>query len=172
VLTITSNRYGSASAVTVSGTAATNLLGATPTGATGQDAAGTLDGQTLLGAGRSLRGAAGTNLEGLFLDVQGGVLGARGSITYQTGFAYRLNELVKQVIGSDGAIASRTEGLQKEISAIGKRRDAFNAHLAQVESHYRAQFNALDTLLAALTNQAAALQQQLASLPRITGTDG
>ncbi len=99
------------------------------------------------------------------LNIAGGALGPRGSVTYQTGFAYRLNDLVKNVIGSDGAIAARTDGLQKDIARIDKRREALNARLAQVEANYRAQFNALDTLLSNLSAQSTALAQQLANLP-------
>lgn len=82
---------------------------------------------------------------------------------------HRLNELLKAVVGSDGAVAARTDGLQREITGIGKRRDALAARLTLVESNYRAQFNALDTLLSNLSAQSAALTQQLAGLASLTG---
>lgn len=167
VITVTSNRYGSASSVTAAGSAIATLFGATSSTA-GVDVAGTLSGRAMTGSGQVLLGAVGSDLEGLRVQVSGGAIGARGSITYSTGFASRLNDLVSNVIGVDGAIAARTDGLQKEITDIGKRRDALNAHLALVEANYRAQFNALDTMLANLQAQSTALAQQLASLPKIT----
>ncbi len=170
VLTLTSGRYGSASTLGVSGTAAAGLFGAAPVATSGVDVVGTLDGQAMLGSGRSLLGVAGTPFEGLTVDVTGGAIGTRGSITYQTGFAYRMNELVKNVVGGDGAIAARTDGLQKDIAQIDKRREALNARLAQIQANYLAQFNALDTLLSNLSAQSTALQQQLASLPSTSST--
>ena len=169
VLTMTSARYGSASFVNASGTAAAGCFGAAPAATNGLDAAGTLDGSPLTGAGRSLNGVAGTALEGLQVDVAGGALGARGTVTYQTGFAYRMNDLLKNVLGSDGAVAARTDGLQKDIGDIAKRRDALSTRLAQVQAQYLAQFNALDTLLSQLGTQSSALAQQLANLPKTTG---
>ncbi len=167
VLAITSVRYGSVSAVSASGSAAGTLFGGAAVEAAGVDAAGTLDGQLLLASGQTLRGFDGTPFEGLALLVSGGPLGGRGTVTLQTGFAYRLNELLKGVLGSDGAVATRTEGLQRDIADIAKRRDTLTARLALVEANYRAQFNALDTLLANLSAQSTALQQQLDNLPKL-----
>lgn len=166
VLTFTSGRWGAASSVALSGSAAASLVGAAPTSAPGVDAAGTLDGTALQGSGQVLRGATGGPFEGLVLTVGGGPLGARGTVTYQTGIAYRLNEMVKQVIGADGALAARTDGLQKDLTSIDKQRDALNVRLARVQANYFAQFNALDTLLANLSAQSTALTQQLANLPK------
>ena len=167
VITVTSTRYGGASSVTATGSAVATLFG-TPVSTAGSDVAGTLDGRAMTASGQVLVGPIGSNLEGLRLQVIGGSTGPRGSITYSTGFASRLDELIGSVIGTDGAIAARTEGLQREITDIGKRRDALNAHLALVEANYRAQFNALDTLLSKLQTQSTALAQQLAALPKIT----
>ena len=164
-LTITSERYGTASSVSLGGLAAANLFGAAPTSTSGADAAATLGGQALVGTGQLLKGPVDTPLEGLQVQVSGGATGSRGTVTYQTGFAYQLNELVKQVVGSDGAVAARTDGLQRDLKGLTQQQDALNRRLAQVQKNYLAQFNALDTLLSNLNSQSTALAQQLATLP-------
>ena len=168
VLTIASNRYGSASVASVAGNAAASLLGGAPTTTAGLDIAGTINGVAAAGSGQTLVGAVGSPVEGLKVVVSGGVLGDRGTVTFGQGFAYRLNKLVSDVVGTDGAIESRSDGLQKSIDSVKKREDAFNARLAQVQANYTRQFNALDTLLATLSAQSAYLQQQLDSLASFT----
>ncbi|MEP7205423.1 MAG: flagellar filament capping protein FliD [Casimicrobiaceae bacterium] len=161
-LTVTSNAYGETSTVSASG----GIFGGAAAATSGVAIVGTLTGQPLDGVGQGLRGIAGTPLEGLTLQIAGGPVGDRGTVTLQTGFAYRLNEMLKDVVGSGGALAARTDGLQRDLTDIGKRRDVLNARLAQVEANYRAQFTALDTLLSSLSAQSTALQQQLANLPK------
>src|SRR5205085_5591910 len=61
VISIASNRYGSASSVNVTGgNGATDLLGATPTTTTGVDVAGLLNGIPAVGVGPVLTGATGS----------------------------------------------------------------------------------------------------------------
>ncbi|OWW21298.1 flagellar filament capping protein FliD [Noviherbaspirillum denitrificans] len=60
VLTLTSDRYGSSSSVSVSGgTAITGLFGAAPTATPGKDVAGTINGVAATGAGQFLTAASG-----------------------------------------------------------------------------------------------------------------
>ncbi|HZQ60955.1 MAG TPA: flagellar filament capping protein FliD, partial [Casimicrobiaceae bacterium] len=169
-LNFATNRYGSAYGVNISGPNAAVLLGPWGGGTqtAGVDASATLGGIALAGSGQTLTAPAGSVLDSMVLTINGGATGARGNVTYSAGFASRLNDLLTQVLDSDGSIQARTDGLQSEITDIGKRRDALNTHLALVEQTYRTQFNALDTLLSNLQAQSAALTQQLASLPKIT----
>ncbi|MDQ6620898.1 MAG: flagellar filament capping protein FliD [Pseudomonadota bacterium] len=168
-ITLTSNRFGSTSSVSASGSAVADVFGANPVATPGVDASATLGGTVLSGQGQILLGPTGTAVEGLQLELAGGATGARGAVSYETGFAYRMSTLLKQLVDTDGPLAARTSGLQHEIKDIDKRREALNVHLGLVEANYRAQFNALDTLLSGLSAQSASLQQQLASLPKITG---
>jgi flagellar hook-associated protein 2 len=167
VLTLTSNRYGSASNVALSGSAAATLVGNAPTATAGVDVAGTIDGVAASGSGQKLVAAPGSRAEGLALTIDGGAPGARGSVTFARGVADRLATLLDQALGDDGALDARTSGLQKHIDDLEKRKDALNARLAQMQANYYRQFNALDTLLANLSAQSASLAQALASLPKI-----
>ncbi|MBI5437586.1 MAG: flagellar filament capping protein FliD [Nitrosomonadales bacterium] len=166
-MTLTSNRYGSTSSVSVSGTAgATNLLGATPTSTAGVDVAGTLDGAAGTGSGQNLTGAAG-NAEGLKLLITGGAAGAgvsRGTVGFSQGYAYQLNQLISSFLDSTGTIAAVTEGTNRSIKDIGNQRDVFNRRLANIEAQYRKQFTALDVTMASMSQTSSYLTQQLAAL--------
>jgi flagellar hook-associated protein 2 len=167
VLGLTSGRYGSASSVALSGTAAATLVGASPVATAGLDVAGTLAGVAGAGSGQSLGGATGAATEGLKLNVLGGAPGSRGTVSYTRGIASRLDEALSALLGTDGALQARTDGLQDTIKDMDKRKDAMQSRLDRVQAAYLRQFNALDTQLAQMSQLSAYLAQQLASLPRI-----
>ncbi|MFZ2209239.1 MAG: flagellar filament capping protein FliD [Porticoccaceae bacterium] len=161
---IRSNRYGSASQVTVaSGTAATALGLAAGTATAGLDVAGTIGGNPATGSGRALTGAGAA--EGLVVEVQGGPVGARGTLTFARGIADRTNHFVESLLGAQDAIATRTKGIQTRIGAVGDQRTQLNAKLQHLQDRYRAQFTALDALVSKLQNTGNFLTQQLANLP-------
>jgi flagellar hook-associated protein 2 len=171
VLNLTSKRYGSASNVQLGGTAAATLVGATPTATAGVDVAGTIGGYAANGSGQSLIGAAGSPVDGLTLGVTGGVLGARGTVTYAQGIGYGLDQTLTSLLGTDGALDARTDGLQSTISDLDKRKAAMQTRLDAVQQAYLNQFNALDTELAQLSSLSTYLAQQLATLPKINSGD-
>ncbi|MDO9243640.1 MAG: flagellar filament capping protein FliD [Rhodocyclaceae bacterium] len=89
-----------------------------------------------------------------------------GSTTDSTrGIAVRFNEALENVIGATGLIASRTDGINTTIKDIRKRGEIMQVRLAQVEKRYRAQFSALDVLVASMNQTSNYLTQQLANLP-------
>ncbi len=81
------------------------------------------------------------------------------------GIAVRLGTLLEGLIGSTGLINSRTDGITASIKDLRKRAETLNLRLAQVEKRYRAQFTALDTLIASMNQTSQYLTQQLANLP-------
>jgi flagellar hook-associated protein 2 len=165
VLTVASARYGSASAVSITGgNGAANLMGASPASTTGADVAGTINGVAAMGIGQTLSAATGDTAEGLRVDINGGPIGARGSVNFSRGYADQLNRLVGDLLTRDGMIASRTDGLSASIKDLDKRQEDFNDRLAAVEARYRAQFTALDTMLSSLNQTSAYMSQQLSAL--------
>jgi flagellar hook-associated protein 2 len=167
VFTATSARYGSASNIAFGGSAATALFGPAPTSTVGTDVAGTIDGIAATGSGQSLRAAGGTAAEGLSLQISGGALGARGTVTFSQGYASTLDSLLTNFMASDGVIAAKTTGMTRSIADVADRRTELSRRLATVEAHYRAQFGALDTMLSSMNATSTYLTQQLASLPKI-----
>ncbi|MDP9109227.1 MAG: flagellar filament capping protein FliD, partial [Pseudomonadota bacterium] len=123
-----------------------------------------LNGVAATGVGQSLIGAVGSPAEGLNVQVSGGNLGARGTVNYSQGYAYQLNNLMTSVLGSDGPIASRTNGINTSLNSIAKSKDELNAQLVQTEKRYRAQYTALDSIISKMSQTSSFLSQQLAKL--------
>ncbi len=163
VLTVTSNRYGSTSAVLLTGGNAKADLFGSQTETAGVDVAGTIGGISATGSDRTLTGAG--DASGLALIVAGGATGGRGSVNYARGFAYELDKLVGRMLENDSLIDGRIDGINASIKDIGARRDALALRLEMIEKRYRAQFSALDTMIASMSTTSNFLTQQLANLP-------
>lgn len=162
ILTITSNRYGSASTVSVSGGNGKLDLFGTPIETSGIDVAGTINGIAATGSGQTLTGAADSS--GLVLKIAGGSTGTRGNIDFAHGFATKLNRLVDEML-KGRLIDSRIDGINASIKDIGSQRENLLQRLEDIEKRVRAQFTALDTTIASMTQTSNFLQQQLSRLP-------
>ena len=162
VLTIMSERYGSASTVTLSGSGAADLLGTEPVATDGVDVAGSINGIAASGSGQFLTGT-----DGLKLQVTGDTLGNRGTLDFSQGYASQLGKLVDSFLGSEGLISNRTDGLNSSIKDLGKSRDALNLRLTNIEAQYRKQFTALDVMLSNMNSTSNYLTQQLAALANL-----
>ncbi|TFW29509.1 flagellar filament capping protein FliD [Massilia horti] len=167
-LTISSSRYGSNSNISISpltGTGPDVLFGdATPD--PGSDVAGTIGGVAATGSGQTLSGAKGSVVDGMKLTITGGTTGERGTITFSQGYAYQLNNLAASFIGTKGLITGKSDGINVSIKAVQDQRDRFNTRLADIEKRYRAQFTALDTMLASMQSTQNYLTQQLSALAK------
>lgn len=82
-----------------------------------------------------------------------------------TGIAVRFDEWLNNVVGTNGSIASRLNGIDASIKEIGRQRETLALRLQTVEKRYRAQFTALDTLVSSMKQTSDYLTQQLANLP-------
>lgn len=168
---VISDRYGSASNVMIdssSGTTASTIFGSVTTGSVGEDVVGTIGGVAAAGSGQLLTGASGTPSEGLKLEILGGALGDRGRIDFSQGYADRLNKLADGFIGTEGLIPGRTTGINSSIAALGKQGDVLELRLTQIEKNYRAQFTALDVLIAGMNATSTFLTQQLAQIANLS----
>lgn len=83
----------------------------------------------------------------------------------ENGLASSLDSILKNYVDSGGIISSRTDGIQTRISSINDDREQLSLRLQALESRYRAQFTAMDILVAQLQSTGSFLTQQLASLP-------
>jgi flagellar hook-associated protein 2 len=168
VLSITSNRYGSASIVAIGGgTAAADLFG-TAIETAGVDVAGSIGGIAATGSGQALTGAG--DAAGLKVDITGGATGDRGTIGFARGYADLLDKLVGRMLDDDGLVDGRMDGINASIKDLGSRREALASRLELIEKRYRAQFTALDVMIASMTQTSSYLQQQLANLPKAGGS--
>lgn len=166
VLSIASTQYGSASQAKVTGgSGMASLFGAAPVVTAGVDVAGTINGATASGSGQTLTGAVGNASEGLALRIAGGALGARGTATFSQGYASRIGQYLDAVLGDDGSLKTRTDGINASIKNLDRRQEQMEARLVQIEKRYRAQFAALDAMLGSMNSTSTFLSQQLANLP-------
>ena len=169
ILTLSSARYGSTSSVQISsGNALADLLGGAPVSTAGQDVAGTINGAAATGSGRVLSDLSSGASGGLRLEVTGGGLGDRGTVSFSRGYAASLDKIVTAFLASDGAINARTQGIDASIKGIDTRREEVGRRLQDVETRIRAQFTALDTLLGRMSSTSSFLTQQLSILNRQT----
>lgn len=88
-----------------------------------------------------------------------------------TGIAVRFNDWLTNAVGSTGSIASRLSGIDASIKEIGKQRETLALRLQATEKRYRAQFTALDSLVASMNQTSQYLTQQLANLPSTSSSD-
>lgn len=160
VLTLGSNSFGSDSKVDLAGgNALATLFGPAPIRTDGVNVAGTIDGIAATGTGQTL-----TSDAGMVVRILGGALGNRASIDYTVGFASQLSGFASAQLGAGGAIAGRTDGINRSIATIESQRTSFSRRLEDVEKRYRAQFGALDILVSNLSQTSDFLTQQLAIL--------
>ncbi|WP_431265998.1 flagellar filament capping protein FliD [Roseateles chitinivorans] len=67
-----------------------------------------------------------------------------------SGIAVKLRSLTDQILGMDGALTTRTRGLQDNLKSNGKRVDALEDRVANYEKRLRRQYTALDTSMSGL----------------------
>lgn len=164
VVTLTSTLYGSSSSVVVTGgNAATSVFGASTASVAGVDVAGEIGGLVASGSGQILSGTG--NANGLQLLIEGESTGARGSVSFSRGIAWQLNQTITTMLGENGTLASKTDGIDRSIDDIESRRTVLERRLEDIEARYRKQFSALDSLIASMQQTSDYLTQQLANLP-------
>ncbi|WP_394778289.1 flagellar filament capping protein FliD [Undibacterium sp.] len=163
VFTITSNKYGSASKVSVSGSASANLFGTT-TETTGTDIEGTIGGAPAAGSGTTLTGSDGGPAAGIKVDISGGVLGDRGTVNYSSGYASMFSSLIDSYIGTNGSIKSANDSINASIKSINKASDDLNTQLIATQKRLTAQYTALNVSLSSMQTTSNFLTQQLAKI--------
>lgn len=166
--TITSNRWGSGSTVSVAADpAGIDFMGAAATTSAGADVAGTIGGFAATGSGRTLTAAAGNPTEGLALLIDGAV-GSRGTVNYSQGYAYQFDRLAGTLLDtSAGPLSTRTEGLNASIKSLAASRLRLTDRLADTEKRYRAQYTKLDSTISSMNATSSYLTQQLAALAKL-----
>lgn len=166
-LALSSSKFGEKSNISianVTGTGFESIFGSGATPVAGKDVQGTIGGVAATGNGQTLTAAAGSNAEGIQLTVKSGDVGDRGSVTFSQGYAYQLTNLAATFTGKDSLLQNKTDGLNASIKSVATQRDKFSDRLTQIEARYRAQFNALDTMLSSMQSTQSYLTQQLAAI--------
>jgi flagellar hook-associated protein 2 len=165
-LTLSSSIFGEKSNIAianVTGTGFDTIFGSAAPVA-GTNVEGTIGGVAATGNGQALTAAAGSAAEGIQLTIKSGATGDRGTVTFSQGYAYQLTNLTASFTGSGSILQGKTDGLNSSIKSVAAQRDKFSDRLTAIEARYRAQFTALDTMLASMQSTQSYLTQQLASI--------
>ena len=125
---------------------------------------GTINGQAATTVGNSLVGAVGDASEGLNITVSGVATGSRGTVNFTIGYAAQLDDIVTNLLGSEGILTAKTDGINNSISRLDKQAEALTVRLTSIEKRYREQFTRLDTLLSSMSKTSSFLTQQLAAI--------
>lgn len=128
------------------------------------NAAGSINGSAAVGSSTNLVGATGNASEGLSLKINGGSLGARGTVTYSVGYAAQLDSVLTNLLSNDGLLTARTAGITTSIKRVDDQSAKISDRLVTIEARYRAQYTRLDTLMSSLSSTSSFLTQQLKSL--------
>ncbi len=89
----------------------------------------------------------------------------RSAFNGDTGFAGRLKTTVGSYLGSDGAFTLRSSSLNAQIKDVAGQRASLNLRMDAVGNRYKAQFVAMDAMVAQMTSTSSYLAQQIAALP-------
>ena len=133
-------------------------------GSTTVNAIGTINGTAATGSATNLVGAAGSVTEGLSLKINGGALGARGTVTFSVGYAAQLDSVITSLLSTDGLLSARTTGISTSIKRVDDQSAKISSRLASVEARYRAQYTRLDTLLSSMSSTSTFLTQQIKAI--------
>lgn len=80
------------------------------------------------------------------------------------GIARSMSTTVESLLDDNGILNARADGINAAIAALDQQRTVLNRRLDAVEKRYRAQFTALDSLVASMQSTSQYLSQQLAAL--------
>ena len=124
---------------------------------------------TLSGIGISIKGTDGT----LALDAEklaAAVARDPGAIaSFAAKIGTEFDRKINDIAGMAGSIQVSKDSMNTTIRDLEKRQEALELRLEKVEARYRAQFTALDVLLATLNKTSSFLQQSLASIASSSG---
>lgn len=87
------------------------------------------------------------------------------------GLMSRVDKRIESFIETGGLIEQRMKSLETTLSGIDKQKEALGRRIEQLQTRLFAQFNAMDKLVAQLTQTSDRLTQSLASLPGIVKQD-
>lgn len=90
----------------------------------------------------------------------------QGTSDVNTGIAVRFAAMADRATGLDGALYSRTAGLQGELSRNQKQQDDMQTHLDATQARLTAQYQALDTTMSKMSALSSYVTQQVALMQK------
>ncbi|MDE3740126.1 flagellar filament capping protein FliD [Pseudomonas resinovorans] len=90
-----------------------------------------------------------------------------GFFTGENGLTSRLNGKLDVYTETGGILSQRQDGLQDTLSSVKDQRTKLDERIAKVQTRLYAQYNAMDSLIASLTQTSDRLSQALSNLPGV-----
>ncbi|MFZ4811454.1 MAG: flagellar filament capping protein FliD [Ilumatobacteraceae bacterium] len=121
----------------------------------GNDLAGTIDGQPAIGSGTTLRmvDVGSLGVRGLELTIAPGVSGALGTVSYNPGIAARTQLLGASALTGTGALATAKSTYDSRVTLYAAQIDRFELRMVQKEAGLRRQWSSVQGVLSTLTAQ-------------------
>jgi flagellar hook-associated protein 2 len=107
-----------------------------------------------------------TNALGNLSDVKKLFSNADLSNSANDGIATKLRTLTDDLMGFDGALTTRTAGLNQSVADNQKQQDALDARATLYENRLKAQYSALDTTMANLNGTSSYVTQMITQLSK------
>jgi flagellar hook-associated protein 2 len=102
-------------------------------------------------------------------DVKALFMASDDSSASSTGFAARLRSWGDGLLGTQGAVTSRSESLRRQLDYNAKSQASFNTRMTSVEARMRAQYSALDTQMSKMNGLQSYVSQQVAAFNNSKG---
>lgn len=102
---------------------------------------------------------------GIRLKVEGGDLGARGTVTYISGIADQLKDILQNFLDPNGGtLDTKLDALDRQQETLDEDRESFDARIAATEARLKAQFLYNDSIIATLKTTENYLTQQFEAM--------
>lgn len=102
---------------------------------------------------------------GLRIKVEGGELGERGTVSYVTGIADRLKDVLQGILDPNGGLLdTKFNTLDKQQEQLDEDRESFEARIAATEARLKSQFLYNDSIIATLKTTENFLTQQFEAM--------
>lgn len=138
--------------------------------AKGADIAGTINDHVAIGKGNILKSNSGGGEDGLTISTESAAIGLFGIIDVTRGVGDRLvSSLAAYTDPSVGILASKSNGLQKNVDRIASDIKKLNDRITASGDQFRAQLIRLEAVLSKFHETSNYLTTQLANLPKIGG---
>lgn len=103
-------------------------------------------------------------LDAALADPTKDISGLFGNAAGTIGIAAGVAKEIKGMLGVDGLLSNRTDGLNSNIRRMNDRKDVLELRMTKIELRFQTQFTALDRMMSSMNATSQYLTQQLASL--------
>ena len=110
-------------------------------------------------------------VSGAQIQILGGEVGARGTVTMVRGIMNQFDRYLDTVLNFGGTLDNKVSSLEGQLSELDEEAQGFDKRMDLLEDRLRLQFAAADALISQLNSTSTFLDQQLAGLPGYTNND-